>query len=243
MANTLGFDGFITTSARDGIRIDDLARAIRSAIDWEQLPAVSSIALFEAIMEFLVDEKKAGRVLTSTDDLYRAFTRSSLAPKDIRNVRTEFDACVGRVEARGLIRRLSFGDLILLQPELLDAYASALVVAAKEEPDGLGSIREEDAREGRFPVPKDERTKREADARRYARTFCATSLPCASRPTRVLTLFSLRSYRGIGKMPRTQPAKRSSSASRAPSTTCTQRSSYDLPTASCSSDARCGATP
>ena len=44
---------------------------------------------------------------------------------------------------RGLIKRLSFGDLVLLQPELLDAYASAMVNAAKNEPDGLGSLPEE----------------------------------------------------------------------------------------------------
>ena len=61
------------------------------------------------------------------------------------------------VEARGLIRRLSFGNLVLLQPELLDAYASAMVNAAKAEPDGLGSLAEEDALTGRFRMPQDER--------------------------------------------------------------------------------------
>jgi len=46
---------------------------------------------------------------------------------------------------------------VLLQPELLDAYASALVIAAKDEPDGLGSIAEERALSGQFHVPEDER--------------------------------------------------------------------------------------
>jgi hypothetical protein len=58
-----------------------------------------------------------------------------------------------------LIRRLSFGGLILLQPELLDAYASALVNTAKDEPDGLGCMAEEDARVGRFRMPEDEKIK------------------------------------------------------------------------------------
>ena len=46
---------------------------------------------------------------------------------------------------------------MLLQPELLDAYASALVIAAKNEPDGLGSVSEEVALSGHFYVPDDER--------------------------------------------------------------------------------------
>src|SRR5207249_6716161 len=58
----------------------------------------------------------------------------------------QFETCIGRVESRDLIRRLSFGNLVLLQPELLDSYASALVNAVKGEPDGLGSIAEEKAR-------------------------------------------------------------------------------------------------
>jgi hypothetical protein len=58
-----------------------------------------------------------------------------------------------------LIRRLSFGDYVLLQPELLDAYASAMVVTAKDEPDGLGSISEQAALGGHFHVPEEHRIK------------------------------------------------------------------------------------
>ena len=46
---------------------------------------------------------------------------------------------------------------MLLQPELLDAYASAMVQAAKEEPDGLGFIAEDDALAGRFRLAESER--------------------------------------------------------------------------------------
>ncbi|MEH1928838.1 hypothetical protein [Nostoc sp.] len=45
---------------------------------------------------------------------------------------------------------------------MLDAYASALINAAKDEPDGLGSIAEEDARHGRFLMSEDERIKDKA---------------------------------------------------------------------------------
>jgi hypothetical protein len=153
----LGFDGYFETSAREGWKIQELATAIRQTIDWSALPRVSSTEFFQHIKDFLVAEKKAGRLLSTVDDLYRAFLQSENAPSETAELRTQFEHCIGRVESRGLIRRLSFGDLILLQPELLDAYASALVNAAKDEPEGLGCIAEEDARVGRFRMSADER--------------------------------------------------------------------------------------
>jgi WD40 repeat protein len=155
----LGFEGYFETSAKEGWNIIPLRDAIREAISWEALPKVISTELFRQIKDFLVAEKSAVRLLSSSDDLYRAFLRSPDAPAETSELRPQFETCIGRVESRGLIRRLSFGNLILLQPELLDAYASALVNAAKEEPDGLGCMTEEDARAGRFLMSDDERVR------------------------------------------------------------------------------------
>ena len=44
---------------------------------------------------------------------------------------------------------------MLLQPELLDDYCGWLTLAAREEPDGLGHIAEQIARQGKFPMDKD----------------------------------------------------------------------------------------
>ncbi len=157
LVRDLGFDGYFQTSAKEGWGIPELTEAIRAAIDWDALPRVSSTELFQEIKALLVGEKLAGQVLSTTQDLYRAFLKTAGAPPDTEDLRRQFLTCVGRVESRGLIRLLSFGNLVLLQPELLDAYASALIHAAKDEPDGLGSIAEEDVRAGRFRMPADER--------------------------------------------------------------------------------------
>jgi small GTP-binding protein len=152
----LGFDEYIETSAKVGWGVDELAAAIRRAIAWDALPKVSSTDLFQNIKAFLLAEKSAERVLATLDDLYRAYchTQPTSAGQDLR---AEFETCVGRVEARGLIKQLSFGNFILLQPELLDVYSSALISAAKDEPDGLGSIYEEEALAGRFRMDAGER--------------------------------------------------------------------------------------
>ena len=153
----LGFDGFFETSAREGWQVTELIEAIMNSIDWNSLPIVSSTKLFQAIKQFLSTEKESGRLLSNVNDLYQSFVSSYSHLADIEELRAKFETCIGCVECRGLIRRLSFGNLVLLQPELLDAYASAMVNAARSEPDGLGFLPEREALLGDFPMPKDER--------------------------------------------------------------------------------------
>jgi small GTP-binding protein len=157
LVRELGFDGYFETSAKEDVGIEELAEAIKEGIYWSVLPKVTSNDLFQQIKDFLLSEKEAGHLLSTTDDLYRTFLKSQDAPEETGELRAQFETCIGRVESRDLIRRLSFGNLVLLQPEMLDSYASALVNAVKDEPDGLGSIAEEKARTGKFSVPRDER--------------------------------------------------------------------------------------
>jgi small GTP-binding protein len=157
LVHELGFEDYIETSAREGKNIDSLREAISKAIDWEALPKVSSNELFRDIMAFIVDEKDNQRVLTTIDELYRSYLVSRGLKAAPSGLRSQFMTCVGRVESRDLVKRLSFGDLILLQPERLDNYASAIVNAAKDEPDGLGCISEQDVRAARFTMSADER--------------------------------------------------------------------------------------
>ena len=159
MIDDLGLDGFFETSAKEGWHITELKDAIRGAIAWDALPVVSSSALLDSIKRFLLEEKKQGRALSTVDDLFSGFLRTQSGDADRDTLRASFETCIGRVESRDLIRRLHFGGLVLLQPELLDAYASALVQAAKDEPDGLGFIREADALAGRFRLSAEERMK------------------------------------------------------------------------------------
>ena len=81
--------------------------------------------------------------MSTVDDLYRLFLAREEASAETEQLGAQFETCIGRIESAGLIKRLSFGNLVLLQPELLDAYASALINTVKDEPDGLGSITEE----------------------------------------------------------------------------------------------------
>lgn len=160
-----GFDGYFATSAKEGTYISDLRNSIIRSISWNEIPKVSSTELFQSIKSFLIEEKESGCIIASADELYRHFVKNSKEFYGKTNNFAQFDTCIARMESSGLIRRLSFADLILLQPELLDSYASALIDAAKEEPDGLGSISEEVVRSGNFYIADDERIPNEAQER------------------------------------------------------------------------------
>lgn len=192
MRTNLEFDGYFETSAKENRNIDLLSAAVHQAVNWEALPKVSSNELFRAVKDFLVEEKSAGRLLSTCGDLttlfvdavvdaknrersaqkYRFFQRflsgatarrksePNAAWSLLENVPPEVvETCIDRVESQGLIRRLSFGNLVLLQPELVDTYASAMVISAKEEPDGLGIILEASAQNARFQIPDGVRIK------------------------------------------------------------------------------------
>ncbi len=153
-----GFDGYLKTSAKEGWEIKELRTAIEEAIPWDDLPEVSSSQLFADIKSFLLDVKKTGRLLAPASELYDDFAKQHPdTAANVADLAAQFDTCIGRLENRDLIRRLSFGGYVLLQPELLDAYASAMVNTAKDEPDGLGSLAEETALAGRFFVPEEQK--------------------------------------------------------------------------------------
>jgi GTPase SAR1 family protein/nucleotide-binding universal stress UspA family protein len=170
-------DHYVETSAKDGKNVDDLRSRLLGAIDWERIPKIASTALFAAVKRFVVEQKSSGNLLTPLDELSRAFQVAvpsglqllyageqipDLTDGDAREAAAAgltavFEGCVARLESAGLVKRLKFWDYVLLQPELLDGYASAIVNAARDEPDGLGSILESKVINLDFPIPSADR--------------------------------------------------------------------------------------
>ena len=63
----------------------------------------------------------------------------------------------------GLARSLKFGDLVLLQPELLNGYAGAIIRAARAHKDEIGCVREADIYDPKFDFTGVERLKHRPD--------------------------------------------------------------------------------
>ena len=175
-----GFRGYLATSAKEGWGVGELRAAMLAAIDWTRLPVVTSSALFAAAKSFVLDQKAAGTLLTPLASLLAAFLTAPVTGPAVQAVpgakagrdlldaepggddrkarlRGVFEGCVARLESAGLVRRLAFGDLVLLRPELVDVYAGAIVNAARDEPDGLGSMLESRVLDVDFRLPEHER--------------------------------------------------------------------------------------
>lgn len=170
-----GFAGFIPTSASTGEGCDELLEAIRAGIPWDDVPRVTTTETLAALREFvagLKGEKGAKKEdkpresdippLLSIADLHRRFAKELGKEVPLR----EFIAYLQRLEATDAVDLLVFqstgqepqpDDLVLLDPTRVDAYASALLVAAKDEPDGPGHLLESRVRDGDFRLDKDER--------------------------------------------------------------------------------------
>jgi small GTP-binding protein len=168
------FARFIPTSAFTGDGCAELLEAIRQAIPWNEVPKVSTTITLAALRDFVARLKgeKGGDAadghqltpikLLSIADLHEGFVSyfGEKIPLD------EFIAHLQRLEATDAVDLLVFyttgaepqpENLVLLDPTRVDAYASALLVAAKDEPDGPGHLLESRVRDGDFKLDQEER--------------------------------------------------------------------------------------
>lgn len=150
---THGYLAHYATSAETNEGCDELRKAIMAAIPWDRLPRTSSPEVFKRIKDFLAVVRQGNRVLMRETDLRAEFNRETST--NAQPTEAEFRTVIGHVETAGLIKRLSFGDFILLKPELLNGYAADIVDAARRHPDGLGAVCKADVLDGHIK-PKDE---------------------------------------------------------------------------------------
>jgi GTPase SAR1 family protein len=148
---------FLSTSAKERWGIDELQAAIDRHIDWTSLPITTSSELFYDIKRFVIASRQVGSILRTVDDLYVAYLQECSARYRSTDLPEQFFTCLSLLQTSGTIQLLNFGNLVLLQPEVRDAYASALVQAATRDSEGLGTVDEEDAHACRFPIAADQK--------------------------------------------------------------------------------------
>ncbi len=154
----LNYDRYYETSASENRGIEELNKAIRTRINWDSLPQVSSTALFHRIKNFLIDIREQGNILHTLEALYQHYVDFEEGGYDSAELFEEFDTCTRLLAAQGLLKRLGFGDdLVLLQPEIMDEYAFALLRTAHSDLEQRGIIREQQIMNGEFHMPADRR--------------------------------------------------------------------------------------
>ena len=147
------FAEYIPTSAETKLGCEQLHRAIVKHIQWKALPATLSTPTFRRIKRAILTLKdrltvKIGTkaqpqpvVVTSAEliEMVRA-----LIPEDATIEEAVLAAVVGLLKAPGAVWPLENSDRVLLEPERLSHYASAVIRTIRDRDDGMGFIPEDD---------------------------------------------------------------------------------------------------
>ena len=133
-----GFAGYFETSAAEPLGIDDLRESIVNAVPWGRIPTLTAPRVFRQVRRQVQEYCEKETILVSRDSLVQQILAQS----------REFDRdhvlkALQNLETADLVRELSFGELLLVQPEALDAYCATVALAARADPRGLGFIPED----------------------------------------------------------------------------------------------------
>src|SRR5262249_19757063 len=136
-----GFKKYLETSAARGTGCDQLKAAILKHINWKEIPLTSSPRLFKVLKEAIIRLKDEGHAL-----LLQAELRQQLEMRlpDERFALDDLKTVVRLLAGPGVVWQMEFGDVVLLQPERINAYAAALVRQVRAHVDEIGCILEED---------------------------------------------------------------------------------------------------
>jgi len=145
-----GFSLYLETSAKENIGCVELKAAIIDLIDWDQIAQRTTPALFKRLKEQIVRLKDEGRVLMRFNDLREALTlrlAGELFSDD------ELKTVISLLAGPGVVWELGFGSWILLQPELINSHAQAVIRSLCEDEREIGCIAEERVLGGDLAFP------------------------------------------------------------------------------------------
>jgi len=165
-----GFSGWLPTSAKTGENCSDkenagksskLKQLIAESIQWNNLPWTSTPRLLAELKNCMVSmrDKQDIRLLRFRElaqRLEQALPDENFSESDVRTA-------VTLLANHGLARTLKFGDLVLLQPELLNGYGAAIIRAARAHTDELGTVLESEIYRPEFDFTGVDRLKHRPD--------------------------------------------------------------------------------
>jgi WD40 repeat protein len=147
--------GYLATSAKEEIGLDELLRRMKEQIPWEQKAATVTTVTFKRIKDYVLgmkENRRLRKMIVTPQDLRKRLEKTS---KRWKFTDAEMMTAVGHLANYGYVRVLRTSDgeeRILLVPELLNNLAASFVLEARRNPKGLGSLEEKPllAREYQF---------------------------------------------------------------------------------------------
>jgi small GTP-binding protein len=148
-----GISDLAMTSALSGLGLSELTAKMRAAIDWESRPSTITTETFKEIKDYVLGLKEAGEdvpVILSPSEPRATLERAGVAQGFTD---AEMTTAVGHLAKHGYVSWLRGSDgvsSILFAPELLNNLAASLVLAARRNSKGLGSLEEKPLLAGEY---------------------------------------------------------------------------------------------
>jgi small GTP-binding protein len=150
------FAAYIPTSAETKLGCEQLRNAIADRIPWKALPVIVSTPTFRRLKQVILTLKdrstaktggKAQRpaVVVALAELVGMVRK--LIPGETTD-ESDLNAVISLLKAPGAVWPLENSDRVLLQPERMSHYASAVIRTIRDRPDGMGIIPEDDVING-----------------------------------------------------------------------------------------------
>jgi len=133
------FEKYLPTSARTGENCQELGEAIQAIIPWKDLPAITTEALFKRLKDEIIRLKDAGKVLMDLKQLHNELQYKMEEQFHLETLQAVLTSLAGP----GMVQVLGFGNLVLLKPEYINAYAQAVIRTIREDPLEFGCLLEE----------------------------------------------------------------------------------------------------
>jgi len=140
------YSAFMDTAAKTGDGCEELKEKIANSIPWDRLPWTATTLLFKALKDAIIHIKNEGMVLVRIPELRQRLQLELNELIEEKNLR----AVVGLLAGQGLVQKLDFGDFVLLQPEQINNYASAVIRCVRENTDEIGCISEREVLDAGF---------------------------------------------------------------------------------------------
>ena len=183
LSDQFGFTNWIATSAKTGENCSDrensgkpskLKQLIAEKIPWDELPWTSTPRLLTELKNAVIGMRDGHdirllRFAELTQRLEQALPSEKFEEADVRTA-------VTLLSNHGLAQTLKFGDLVLLQPELLNGYAGAIIRAARANKDEIGSVPESEIYHPKFDFTGVPRLKHRPDEELLLRALVQTFL-------------------------------------------------------------------
>jgi small GTP-binding protein len=150
--STYELHAHISTCAKTGAGVNELAHRIVEAIPWTTLPRTARPRLFQVIRTYFLERKRNGDTFVILDvvpwAVSQRYTGHAVELEEIATV-------INLLERSGLVyclESISGQARVLLRPELINQYGSSTIQGARKHSRGIGAILESEVLRAHFLI-------------------------------------------------------------------------------------------